>query len=117
MTKEQVVSAQTDKWSSEWFRNFLKYEPALILEKVTCPILALNGEKDLVVAPKENLLGISNALKNGGNTNVTIKELPNLNHLFQNCETGSPAEYAKIEETFSPIALKEMADWILKQVE
>ncbi|MDO9554120.1 MULTISPECIES: alpha/beta hydrolase family protein [Rhodonellum] len=117
MTREQVVSTQSDKWSSEWFRNFLKYDPATILEKVTCPILALNGEKDLVVTPKENLSGISNALKKGGNTNVTVRELPNLNHLFQNCETGSPAEYAKIEETFSPIALKEMADWILKQVE
>ncbi|MDR7128029.1 alpha-beta hydrolase superfamily lysophospholipase [Algoriphagus sp. 4150] len=117
MTREQVVSTQSDKWSSEWFRNFLKYDPASILEKVTCPVLALNGEKDLVVTAKENLSGISNALTKGGNTNMTVKELPNLNHLFQNCETGSPAEYAKIEETFSPIALKEMADWILKQVE
>ncbi|WP_339923497.1 alpha/beta fold hydrolase [uncultured Cyclobacterium sp.] len=117
ITKEKVVSTQLDKWSSEWFRNFLVYDPASILEAVTCPILALNGEKDLVVTPKENLSGISNALKKGGNTNWTVKELPNLNHLFQNCETGSPAEYAKIEETFSPLALKEMADWILKQVE
>ncbi|GAB3019462.1 hypothetical protein GCM10027284_43450 [Cyclobacterium sediminis] len=117
MSREKAVSTQLDKWSSEWFRNFLKYDPASILEKVTCPVLALNGEKDLVVTPKENLSGISNAIKKGGNSSVTIKKLPNLNHLFQNCETGSPAEYAKIKETFSPIALKEMADWILKQVE
>ncbi|MEB2774302.1 alpha/beta hydrolase [Algoriphagus sp. D3-2-R+10] len=116
MSREEVVSTQSDKWSSEWFRNFLKYDPALILEKVTCPVLALNGEKDLVVTPKENLSGIINALKKGGNSSVTVKELPNLNHLFQNCETGSPAEYARIEETFSPDALKEISDWILKQV-
>lgn len=116
MSREEIVSTQSDKWSSEWFRNFLKYDPALILEKVTCPVLALNGEKDLVVTPKENLSGILNALKKGGNSSVTVKELPNLNHLFQNCETGSPAEYARIEETFSPDALKEISDWILKQV-
>jgi hypothetical protein len=116
MTKEEVVSTQSEKWSSEWFRNFLKYDPASILEKVTCPVLALNGEKDLVVTPKENLSGISIALKKGGNTSVTVKELPNLNHLFQNCETGSPAEYAKIQETFSPVALKEISEWILRQV-
>ena len=116
MSREEVVSTQLDKWSSEWFRNFLKYDPALTLEKVTCPVLALNGEKDLQVTPKENLPAISEALKRGGNTNVTVKELPNLNHLFQNCETGSPAEYAKIEETFSPDALKEISVWILKQV-
>ena len=116
MSREEVVSTQLDKWSSEWFRNFLKYDPALALEKVTCPVLALNGEMDLQVTPQENLPAISEALKRGGNTSVTVKELPNLNHLFQNSETGSPAEYAKIEETFSPDALKEISDWILKQV-
>jgi uncharacterized protein len=116
MSKEEVISTQSDKWSSEWFRNFLKYDPASILERVTCPLLALNGEKDLQVTPKENLSGINDALKKGGNSSVTVKELPNLNHLFQNCKTGSPAEYAKIEETFSPDALKEISDWILKQV-
>jgi len=116
MSREELVSTQSDKWSSEWFRNFLKYDPASMLEKVTCPVLALNGEKDLQVTPKENLSGISEALKRGGNSSVTVKELPNLNHLFQNCETGSPAEYAGIKETFSPDALKEISDWILKQV-
>lgn len=116
MSKEEVLSIQSDKWSSEWFRNFLNYDPAPILERVTCPVLALNGGKDLQVTPKENLSAISDALKRGGNASVTVKELPNLNHLFQNCETGSPAEYDAIEQTFSPVALKEITDWILKQV-
>jgi hypothetical protein len=43
-------------------------------------------------------------LTKGGNRNVTTKELPGLNHLFQECKTGLPAEYAEIEQTFSPIA-------------
>jgi pimeloyl-ACP methyl ester carboxylesterase len=116
MSKEEVLSTQSDKWSSEWFRNFLNYDPVPILERVTCPVLALNGEKDLQVTPKENLSAISEALKRGGNSSVTVKELPNLNHLFQDCETGSPAEYPVIDQTFSPVALKEITDWILKQV-
>jgi hypothetical protein len=116
ISKEEVISTQSDKWSSEWFRNFLNYDPAFVLERVTCPVLAINGEKDLQVTPKENLPAISDALKRGGNTSVTVKELRNLNHLFQNCETGSPAEYGEIEQTFSPVALKEITDWILKQV-
>jgi pimeloyl-ACP methyl ester carboxylesterase len=116
MTKEEVVATQSEKWSSEWFKNLLSYDPAPILEKVSCPVLALNGEKDLQVTPKENLAGISQALNRTGNIDVTVKELPNLNHLFQNCETGSPTEYETIEQTFSPIALKEMSDWILKEV-
>ncbi|MEM9671937.1 MAG: alpha/beta fold hydrolase [Bacteroidota bacterium] len=115
--KEEVISTQVKYWSSDWYRYFLKYDPAAVLEKVSCPVLALNGEKDLQVTPEENLSAIDNAFKKGGNTNVTVKELPNLNHLFQNCETGPPEEYEKIEETFSPIALKEMSDWILEQVQ
>lgn len=115
LTKEEAISMQVDEWSSEWYRYFLKYDPAPILEKVSCPVLALNGDKDLQVTPKENLYAIESALRRGGNTNVTVKVLPNLNHLFQNCETGSPEEYDEIDETFSPVALREISDWILVQ--
>ena len=51
----------------------------------------------------------------GGNTNYTIQELPKHNHLFQRAQTGAISEYAKIEETISPIALKAITQWILKQ--
>jgi uncharacterized protein len=116
MTKEQVMTMQSESLSSPWFQNLLNYNPVPTLGKVTCPVLALNGEKDIQVTPKENLTGISDALINGGNTNVTVKELAGLNHLFQNCETGSLTEYGTIEETFSPLALKIISEWILNQV-
>ncbi|MBA4055026.1 MAG: alpha/beta hydrolase [Marivirga sp.] len=116
MTKEQTVAMQSEVLSSPWYQNLLRYDPAPTLEAVNCPVLALNGEKDIQVTSRENLAGISDALKNGGNTNVTTKELANLNHLFQECETGSLMEYDKIEQTFSPVALKEISDWILKQM-
>lgn len=95
---------------------FIKYDPALILKDVKCPVLALKGSKDLQVPPKENLEAIKIGLEKGKNKHVTIKELPNLNHLFQECRTGTPDEYAKIEQTFSPTALNEISTWILKQV-
>jgi fermentation-respiration switch protein FrsA (DUF1100 family) len=90
----------------------IRYNPAEVLEKVKCPVLALNGEKDLQVPPKEDLEGIKKALEKGENKNFTIKELPKLNHLFQESKTGSPNEYAKIEQTFSPTALTEISEWI-----
>lgn len=99
--------------NSAWFRFFLTYDPQTALKNVKCPVLAINGEKDLQVPPALNLPKIEEALKEGGNTRHTIKILPGLNHLFQTCETGSPAEYAKIEETVSPVAMKTMGDWIL----
>jgi fermentation-respiration switch protein FrsA (DUF1100 family) len=86
------------------------------LEKVKCPVLAINGSKDLQVPAKLNLAAIEQALKKGKNKNFEIKELPNLNHLFQECEIGAPSEYSKIEQTISPIALAEITNWIVIQV-
>ena len=64
--------------------------------------------------PKENLPAIEAALKEGGNKDVTIVELPGLNHLFQTCKTGGPTEYGEIAETISPKALETMTSWIRK---
>lgn len=62
----------------------------------------MNGEKDLQVPPQSNLPLIEKALKEAGNTNFRIMEIPNVNHLFQTCKTGAVTEYAEIEETISP---------------
>ena len=97
---------------SPWFRFFLEYDPYPTLTKVKVPLLAINGEKDLQVPPKENLELIEKAMKEGGNENYRTAELKGLNHLFQEAETGSPNEYAKIEQTISPIALNIISDWI-----
>ncbi|MEX2112827.1 MAG: alpha/beta fold hydrolase [Pirellulales bacterium] len=110
---EAQVEAQAQMMFTPWFRSFLTYDPALALAKVHCPVLVLNGEKDLQVDPQQNLPPIAAALKQAGNRDVTIRELPGLNHLFQHCQTGSPVEYGKIDETFAPEALAEIADWIL----
>jgi pimeloyl-ACP methyl ester carboxylesterase len=100
---------------SPWFRFYLPFDPGTVLKKVTCPVLAVNGEKDVQVRPKENLQAIKKALKAGGNNNYTVKELPTLNHLLQTAETGNVSEYGKIEETMSPTALQIIGDWIQEQ--
>ncbi|MBS1787120.1 MAG: alpha/beta fold hydrolase [Acidobacteria bacterium] len=111
---EKAFSVQVKQITAPWFRYFLTYDPRPALRSVKCPVLALNGENDLQVPVNENLREIETALKAGGNKDVTIVRLPKLNHLFQTCETGSPSEYSKIEETIAPVALKTMGDWILK---
>ena len=112
---KEVIEKGMQQMLNPWFRYFLTYNPGPALEKVKCPVLALNGSLDLQVAPKENLAAIESALKKGGNKNYTVKELPGLNHLFQTAKTGSVSEYSQIEETISPDALKIISDWILKQ--
>lgn len=112
-----IIHDQFQRLHSPWFRFYLNYDPGTALQKVRCPVLAVNGEKDVQVTPKENLRAIQRALKAGGNKNYTIKELPNLNHLLQTAGTGNISEYGTIEETMSPTALQIIGDWILKQTE
>jgi pimeloyl-ACP methyl ester carboxylesterase len=109
-----LADAQIKAINTPWFRYMLAYDPAIALKQVTCPVLALNGELDLQVPPTQNLPAIRAALDAGGNKHVQIEPLSGLNHLFQTAKTGSPAEYAQIEETISPVALDAITRWISK---
>jgi pimeloyl-ACP methyl ester carboxylesterase len=113
--EDDLINPQVQMLASPWMKYFISYNPSEALEKVKCPVLALNGEKDLQVPAKVNLDAIKNAVEKGGNTNVKTKMLPGLNHLFQECATGSPAEYATIKQTISPDALYEIGKWILRK--
>ncbi|MGS2738751.1 alpha/beta hydrolase family protein [Sinomicrobium sp. M5D2P17] len=116
MSYEEYVSAQVNSILRPWMVNFLRYNPKEYIKKIKCPVLALNGLNDLQVLAKENLPMWKSTLVESGNKNITIKELPNLNHQFQTCETGLPEEYETLNESFSPIVLSEMTEWIKKQV-
>jgi len=98
--------------NSPWMRYFLDYDPAPALEKTKCPVLALYGSKDLQVPPAQNLPALRKALAAGGNKDFRAEEVPDLNHLFQHAKTGSPSEYAGIEETVSHAVLDEICGWI-----
>ena len=107
------VDARVNEILSPWFHFFLSYDPRPTLMKVRVPVLALNGEKDTQVPAHEDLEAIEQALKDGGNQDYKIVLLPKLNHLFQTSKTGSPSEYAEIEETIAPVALETIGDWIV----
>ncbi|MDV6169923.1 alpha/beta fold hydrolase [Flavobacterium sp. DG1-102-2] len=111
----RVVLGQVEQVTSPWFVYFLRYNPAPVIQKIKCPVLALNGEKDIQVAAKANLDGIKRAAEKSGNKKVVTKSYPNLNHLFQEAVTGSIQEYETIEQTISPIVLKDITEWLTKQ--
>ena len=117
-TKEQLdlqVKAQLRQITQPWFRYFLTYDPLPALRALDCPVLAINGEKDTQVPAHENLEAIRQALTDGRNADFDVVELSQLNHLFQTADTGSPNEYASIEETMSPRALQTITSWIVAQ--
>lgn len=97
-----------------WMRRFIGLDPRPSLRKTTAPVLALTGSLDLQVPAAANLAEIGKALREAGNTSVTTAEIPGLNHLFQNATTGTPEEYAEIEQTFDPATLDRIAAWIVQ---
>jgi pimeloyl-ACP methyl ester carboxylesterase len=111
---EAATDAAAMQFASTSLLSLLAYDPAPVLKKVAAPILAINGSKDLQVPPSQNLGGLRKIL--AGRRNVTIVELPGLNHLFQTTKTGRISEYAEIEETISPLALNTISDWLVKTV-
>ena len=110
----EALESQVQLMATPWFRFYLDYDPRPALQKTMCPVLALNGEKDLQVSPKENLAKIQKALQDGGNQDFQTLELPGLNHLLQHSATGLPNQYGEILETVAPEALNAVSDWVLK---
>ena len=110
--KELFIEQTTAKMISPWFRYFLEINPLKHIEKLSIPVLAINGENDTQVEYQSNLDGIEKALKRANNKQYVIKSYPNLNHLFQESTTGEIDEYGKIEQTISLNVLSDIKNWI-----
>lgn len=95
-----------------WMKYFLTYDPIPVLRKVNCPILLVFGAKDTQVTAEQNLAPMIEALKEGGNDEVTVKVFENANHLFQEAATGSPQEYGALSKAFVPALLPYLSTWL-----
>ena len=95
-----------------YLSTLLSIDMSKSLPKIKCPVLAINGKLDLQVDHTYNLGVLEKGLTN---CKHKIVAFDGLNHLFQHCKTGSPNEYAEIEETISPEVLEVMTDWIRQQ--
>ena len=107
-TLQYHVNAYMKK--SPWLNFFMDYDPSDDITKTLCPVMAINGERDVQVISSLNLIGIKGHLTE--NPKNFVKEYPALNHLFQYCTTGNVSEYRMIEETISPEVLEDIARFI-----
>ena len=114
--RKEYVTQMVNQLHGPWFSYFMKFDPKPYLEQLRCKVLALNGSKDVQVISSQNLPGIEAALKKSKAKAIVIKEMAGLNHLFQQCKSCNVNEYGILEETFSPLALKELGDWLNKNV-
>lgn len=112
--RSYLLRSKASEWVSPWVRFFLANDPQRTLRQVKCPVLAIYGERDYQVEPRQNIPTLCDALLASGNADFTIQVLPGLNHLFQTCHTGLATEYDQIEETIAPRALRIVGDWIVQ---
>jgi len=113
----KFIEKETETVLKPWSIYFYNYNPADEYEKLSIPVLSLNGSKDIQVNAAINQNAIRNALIKGNNDKFKVLEFENMNHLFQECTTGNINEYKEIEQTMSPIALKEISDWIFEIIQ
>ena len=104
----EIILAQ----NNPWLNYFIDYDPSDNIRQTKCPVLAVNGSKDIQVDAEINLGALRRLLPK--NKKNCIKAYDGLNHLFQHCTTGMPDEYAEIEETFSEEVLKDIVEWVMK---
>ncbi|GAB5527346.1 MAG: alpha/beta fold hydrolase [Roseivirga sp.] len=106
------IDEQVKIFSSPWYRYQVNFDPASILQSITCPFLALHGSQDPFVAPDKNLAAIATHLSKAGNRQYATMLLPNVNHVFQDATSGSPLLYDENEISFSPRALRLITSWL-----
>ncbi len=98
--------------TNPWMREFLINDPLPTARRVRVPVLVLQGETDVQITPEQaDTLAV--ALRGGGNTDVTVRRLPNTNHLFQRDSVGAPAGYGKLpDRRATSESLGILADWL-----
>jgi pimeloyl-ACP methyl ester carboxylesterase len=109
-----ALEAQIRLMTTPWFREYLDSNPAAVLEKVKCPVLALNGDRDLQVDADETVPLLRQAYGKSGNQDFTVLEIQGVNHLFQKAQSGSPALYGAIEETMAPEVENAISGWLAR---
>lgn len=92
-----------------WYRGFITYDPAKVLPYIKVPVLAVNGDKDIISIADENLAGFRKHLPG---SQLQTWKVPGLNHLYQHCATCTTDEYAKLKESFAPEVAERMVSFI-----
>lgn len=107
---KQNLRAVQHQIQMPYMKHFLALDMRPLLSRITCPVLALNGTKDIQVEHGTNLSALRNGLP--ANEKNSIESIDGVNHLFQHCNTGAVSEYREIEETISPAVIETIIEWI-----
>jgi pimeloyl-ACP methyl ester carboxylesterase len=101
-------------YCTPWARDYMTSDMTVSLRKLTCPTLALWGSKDVLVEPEQNMTGIKTVLNETKAGKLTVEILPDMNHLFQRCQTGNVDEFFQIKGCMDPKVLELISAWTSK---
>ena len=101
---ERIKATTTDvarvggaRVNARWTREFMAHDPRADLARITVPVLALTGEKDLQVDPAD--LDVIAATVPGG---ATVRSVPDLSHTLRH-QPGPPSLGAYRKELRQPV--------------
>lgn len=101
------------KVNAKWMREFLDYDPRTDLARITCPVLAITGEKDIQVSPG-NLEKMSALITAPFESHV----VPDVTHILR-ADTGPPrlATYrAQAKRPLDQRVLGLITEWLGRHV-
>jgi len=112
-------------YGSKWRKFFIEYDPLPTAEMVRCSVLILHGDQDKNV-PVEHANIIAEAIRRGGNQEVTVHIFPGYDHFFIHGGLEHAKEEAKKREKekkslneiapFPADVLGIISDWIVTKL-
>jgi len=133
--KAEIDKSKNEKWfpyvRAGWFpslkippdgatvkglRDPLTYDPLPILQTVTVPVLALNGELDEAVPTKQSVPILEGAFRKAGNKDFTIIVLPKAGHNFLETDRPYGAEEFVRKTRYVSGYWNTLAAWLRKHV-
>ncbi|WP_080846244.1 alpha/beta hydrolase [Cytobacillus gottheilii] len=113
MSDKAVMRVQGVRTNAKWLRETFSYNVCDYLKEVTCPVLAITGDKDIQVPP-EHAEVIANMVK--GDSEWYI--IPNMNHILRKFEgthtiLGAMKEYkSQLHQPIDQELFNRLEDWL-----
>jgi dipeptidyl aminopeptidase/acylaminoacyl peptidase len=114
--RERILVQQLARWdvfadANPRLKFSRTYDPVEAAKRISAPVLILQGAADRQVPPK-HAEKLAEALREGGNPDVTLRILPSVDHLFLQDRSGNPGGYSQLTSRRIPgSVLDELAAW------
>lgn len=113
--KDEAQWQSLQSFALSWFRQHFKHDPLATIRKVHVPVLIIQGEKDIQVPPQDAKV-LAKALKGAGNANVTVRLLPDLNHLMRHQPEDAYSGLSHLDKPVDGRVLQAIGEWLKEQL-